>query len=87
MVKVWPEPTTNRASCQVRGSSINDVTVLGGGAQGFCDDSTKALLIKRVRMWGGGSKIIQNRVSLFMDDLLVGLLNSSKNFSLIMLKS
>ena len=30
-----------------KGSSINDVTVLGGkGYQGFCDDSTKALVLK-----------------------------------------
>ncbi len=31
-------------------SSINDVTALGGRAsQGFCDNSTKALLIESVR--------------------------------------
>ena len=33
----------NKASCQVRGSSINDVTTLGGEGQGFCDDSSKGL--------------------------------------------
>ena len=35
-------------------SSINDVTVLGEGGQGICDDSTKAFVIKRVTMGGGG---------------------------------
>ena len=38
-------------------SSINDVTVLGGRGQGFCDDSTKAFTIKLVTM-GGGSEIV-----------------------------
>ena len=34
-----------------KGSSINDVTALGGRSyQGFCDDSTKALVIKYVTM-------------------------------------
>ena len=41
------------------GSSINDVTVLGGWGQGFCDDSTKASVIKRVTIGEGGSKIVQ----------------------------
>ena len=36
-------------------SSINDVTVLGGGGQLFCDDMSEALVIKSVLMvgWGG----------------------------------
>ena len=38
----------------------NDVTVLGG--QWFCDDSTKALVIQRVTMGGGGA---------FMDDPII----------------
>ena len=39
------------------GSSTNDVTVLGGrGYQGFCDNSTKAIVLKRVTMGGGGVK-------------------------------
>ena len=38
-----------------KGSFINDVTVLGGGRQGFCDDSSKALVIKPVTM--GGQKL------------------------------
>jgi hypothetical protein len=39
------------------GSSINDVTALGGrGYQGFCDDSTKALVMKSVTMGEGGVK-------------------------------
>ena len=29
-----------RNRIQTKGSSINDITVLGGGGQGFCDDST-----------------------------------------------
>ena len=47
---------------------MNDVTVLGGRGQGFCDDNAKALL-KRVTMGGGGgSKIVKNCVTSFMDD-------------------
>ena len=46
------------------GSSINDVTVLGGGGKGFFDD--KDLVTKRVTM--GVSKIFQNCVTSFMDD-------------------
>ena len=49
-----------------KGSSINDVTVLDG--QWFCDDRTKALVIKHVTMGGGGSKILHNCVLSFMDD-------------------
>ena len=42
--------------------------VLGGRGQGFRDDITKALVIKRVTMGGGeGSKIVQNCVTSFMD--------------------
>ena len=55
----------------IKGSSINDVTVLvGGGGQGFCDDSTKTLVVKRVTMEGGVSKIVQNCVTSFMDNPL-----------------
>ncbi len=40
-----------------QGSSINDVTALGGrGYQGFCDNSAKALVIKSVTMGGGSVK-------------------------------
>ncbi len=39
-----------------KGSSINDVTVVGWrGYQGFCDNSTTASVIKSVTMGGGGS--------------------------------
>ena len=38
-----------------KGSSIHDVTVLVVKGQGFCDNSTRALVIKRVSM-GGGAK-------------------------------
>jgi hypothetical protein len=45
------------------GPSINDVTALGGapgrGYQGFCDNSTKALLIKSMTMGRGGVKNYQ----------------------------
>ncbi len=41
------------------GSSINDLTVLvGGGGQGFCDNSTKTSVIKSM-MIGGGQKIFK----------------------------
>ena len=49
------------------GSSINNVTVLGDGDQRFCDDGTKAFLIKAWR-WGRGVKNVQNSVTSFMDD-------------------
>ena len=38
------------------GSSINDATVLGGRDRGFCDDTTKALVIKSVTMEGECAK-------------------------------
>ena len=37
--------------------ALNDVTVLGGGGQGFCDNSYKALLVKFATMSGGGQKL------------------------------
>ena len=55
-------------SINTKGSSINDVTALGGGeSQGFCDDSTKTLVIKNVTMCEGGFKIVRNYVTSFMD--------------------
>jgi hypothetical protein len=43
-----------------KGLFIDEVTALGGrGYQGFCDDSTKALVIKSVTMGEGVSKIIK----------------------------
>jgi hypothetical protein len=39
----------------LKGSSINDVTVVGGrGYQGFCDNSTKASVIKSVTIGEAG---------------------------------
>ena len=39
-------------------SSINDLKFLKGGSQVFCDDSTKAMVIKGVTMGGGwGQKV------------------------------
>ncbi len=50
---------------------MNDVTALGGrGYQRFCDNSTKALLIKSVTMGEGLSRIIKNCVTSFIDDPL-----------------
>ena len=37
-------------------SSINDVTALGEGYQGFCGDSTEALVLKGMTMGVGGVK-------------------------------
>jgi hypothetical protein len=43
------------------GLSINDVTALEErGYQGFCDDGTKALVIKSVTMGRGGVKKLSN---------------------------
>ena len=41
-----------------KGSSINDVTVLGGGSPWFCEDSNKALVIKKFDDGEGGVKIV-----------------------------
>ena len=41
-----------------------EVTVLGGGGKGFRDDSTKALLTKRVTMWFKNCP----KLTSFMDD-------------------
>ena len=50
-----------------KGSSINDVTVLG--EEGVMDFVTtvlsKALVLKHVTMGGGGSKIVQNSNAVF----------------------
>ena len=48
-----------------------DVTVLGGGGQGFRDNSTKALVITHATMGDGGSKIVQKCVTSFVDDPLL----------------
>ena len=45
---------------------MNDVMALEGrGYQGFCDDSTRALVIKSVTVGKGG---VKNCVTSFMDD-------------------
>jgi hypothetical protein len=36
-----------------KGLPINDVTVVGGGGKRFCDNSTKASVIKKMRDDGG----------------------------------
>jgi hypothetical protein len=42
------------------------------GGQGFCDNSTKAIVLKSVTIWGGGgSKNVKNCVTSFMDDPLL----------------
>ena len=40
-----------------------------GGGQGFCDDSTRALVMKSVTMGEKGLNIFQNCVTSFMDDV------------------
>ena len=44
------------------------VRVLRGGVQGFCDNSTHALVIKCETMRRGGLIIVQNCVMSFLDD-------------------
>ena len=54
------------------GSSINNVTALGGREyQGFCDNSTKALVVKSMTIGEGVYKIIKNCVTSFVDDRFV----------------
>ena len=45
--------------------------------QGFCDDSTQALVIKSVTMWGWGVKIVLNWGRLFIDYPLYDYLKTS----------
>ena len=46
------------------GSSISDVIAFGGrGGQGFCDDSTKTLVIKSVTLGGGRFKNKPKKIS------------------------
>ncbi len=40
----------------------------GGGVQGFCDNSTKASVMKKVQRKGEGSKNVQNCGTSFMED-------------------
>ena len=55
-------------------SSINDVTVVGRGGQGFCNKSIKkAFIVQKNTMGRGrGSKIVQNYVMSLMGDTLQG---------------
>jgi hypothetical protein len=47
-----------KISFSTQGPSINDVTARQGrGYQGFCDNSTKALLLKSVTMGEGYKKL------------------------------
>ena len=62
-------PSKNRCKNDYQGLSINDVTVIEGRIQRFCDDSTNALVIKSGKR-GGGAKIGQNCLTSFMDDPL-----------------
>ncbi len=61
------ESNINRLGCwPYRGSSINDVTALGGrGYQGFWDNINNLLILKRMT---GVSKNIQSCVTSLMDD-------------------
>ena len=47
-------------SKRTEGSYINDVTVSGEEGQGFCDDTTKALVIKSVMRGGDGQGGVKN---------------------------
>ncbi len=52
-----------------KGPSIKDVTALGERVyQGFCDNSTKAFVLKSVTMGEWASKIINYCVTSCMDD-------------------
>ena len=42
-----------------KGSFIYDILALGGGGQGFCDDSTKAIVTQSVMMGGGLQKVLK----------------------------
>ena len=53
---------------QANGSSMNDVTALAEGAQGFCDDSNEALLLKSVTMRKEGLQNVQYCVTSNMDN-------------------
>ncbi len=55
-----------------KGSSINNVTVVGGRGQEFCDNSTKASVIKSLTIGGRGVKNVQNCATSFKDDPKVG---------------
>jgi hypothetical protein len=50
----WTNQLMDIVTYSVKGSSINDFTVLGGGGQGFCDKSTKALVIENFTRGRGG---------------------------------
>ena len=77
LLNEFPPGNVDINSTLCLGSSINDITVLGG--QWFCDVSTKAFVIKSVTMGGGGcaSKIVQNWVTSLMDDPLCEALKQS----------
>ncbi len=64
---------------RTKGSSVNDVTVvMGRGYQGFCDNNTKASVIKSVTIGGGEVKnVTSNCVTSFMDDPLNAINKSS----------
>ena len=47
---------------------IHDVTVVRSGGQVFCDNITKAIVVKSVTTEGGRLKIVQNYMASFMDD-------------------
>ncbi len=51
LIGLCPQQVIHIQFNSLKGSSINDVTVLGGrGYRGFCHNSTKALVIKSVTM-------------------------------------
>jgi hypothetical protein len=48
---------SSRGMHHIRGSSINNVTVVVGEGQLFCDSSTKAFVIKKRDDGGGAHKL------------------------------
>ena len=50
------------------GSFMMSSRPYGGGGQVICYDSATALILKKVTMRGGVSKIVQNCLTSFMDD-------------------
>jgi hypothetical protein len=65
---------------------MNDVTASGGrGYQRFCDDSTEALVLKRVTIGGGGVKkyqilrdVIYGRPLILYEQLFLNFLSLKK---------
>ena len=53
---------TFQMRCSLHNTGV-DVTVLGGGGQGFCDGIRKALVVKCGTMEGGGKNVLNSVTS------------------------